>query len=51
MDPPIRQDTENRTIISLLVLNAIILLIMWLILIFVWVALNFPIVVGEYIYL
>jgi len=39
------------TIISLLVPYAIILLIMWLILLFVWVAFNLPIGVGEYIYL
>ncbi len=39
------------TIISLLVPYAIILLIMWLVLLFIWVALNLPIGIGEYIYL
>jgi len=39
------------TIISLLVPYAIILLIMWVVLLFIWVAFNLPIGVGEFIYL
>jgi aminobenzoyl-glutamate transport protein len=39
------------TIISLLVPYAVILLIMWIILLFIWVAFNLPIGVGEFIYL
>jgi p-aminobenzoyl-glutamate transporter AbgT len=36
---------------SLLVPYVVVLLIMWLVLLFVWVAFNLPIGVGEYIYL
>ena len=39
------------TIISLLVPYAIVLLIMWIVLLFIWVAFNLPIGVGEFIYL
>lgn len=39
------------TIISLLVPYAIILLVMWIILLFIWVAFNIPIGVGEFIHL
>ena len=39
------------TIISMLVPYAIVLFIMWVVLLFIWVAFNLPIGVGEFIYL
>lgn len=39
------------TIISLLVPYSIVLLILWIVLLFIWVTVNLPIGVGEYIYL
>ncbi len=39
------------TIVSLLIPYAVILFIMWMVLLFVWFALNLPIGVGEFIYL
>ena len=39
------------TIVSLLIPYALILFVMWIVLLFIWFALNLPIGVGEFIYL